>query len=440
MAQSKRLEMENAVLKLDIADASTVVSGSLARDELTEGNDLGWMLHAEPNPETLAEENARLLLGLCRGGRLYEIEQWIATGRSLRTPGNLKKSPLDVGVEQGFHSLVALLARNECEASRKNHALGLAVAKKRLDLVHVLISLGADIKAVSLVDVLLTWDPAMIRFFLDNGADVIIGAPFAVAFGERIRTALRPFVEYKKAHPELVDQLQRQADRALRYFAREGDLKWVSLMLWAGANPYTPGPSVFDEHEDDPDWHTTALREACYKGNLEILKKLKPERQPDELGELLSCALFSKGDDLLGYLLQLGAKPNNKANGGSAALDSCFWHLGFEGSNFFDRHAQVLKYQAHRTLETLRVLVAHGACWRPDDKHQMNSARKSLYRCEPAVTVEVVKILARQQGASPETLEELLAPPRMRQHLSTLGINLDTATTMRSRSAQASHR
>jgi hypothetical protein len=181
------------------------------------------------------------------------------------------------------------------------------------------------------------------------------------------------------------------------------------------------------------------LREACYKGNLEVLKKLKPERQPDELGELLSCALFSKGDDLLGYLLQLGAKPNNKSNGGSAALDSCFWHLGFEGSNFFDRHAQILKYQAHRTLETLRVLVAHGACWRPDDKYQMNSVRKSLYRCEPAVTVEVVKILARQQGASQETLEELLAAPRMRQHLSTLGINLHTATTMRSR-AQASHR
>ena len=423
--------MRKALLNLDIEDASIVASGSPARDEFAEGSVVDWTLRVEAKPETLAEENAKLLLGLCRAGRLYEIEQWIDTGRSLRTPGNLKKSPLDVAVEQGFHSLVELLARSECEASIKNHALGLAVAKKRLDLIQVLISLGADIKAVSLADVLLTWDPAVIRFFLDSGADVITGAPFAVAFAERIRTALRPFVEYKRAHPELVDQLQRQADRALRYFAREGDLKWVSLMLWAGANPYTPGPSVFDDHEDDPDFHTTALREACYKGNLEVLKKLKPERQPDELGELLSCALFSKGDDLLGYLLQLGAKPNNKSNGGSAALDSCFWHLGFEGSNFFDRHAQILKYQAHRTLETLRGLVAHGGCWRPDDKYQMNSVRKSLYRCEPSV--EVGKILARQQGASQETLEELLAAPRMRQHLSTLGINLHTATTMRSR-------
>ena len=343
--------MRKASLNLNIEDASVAASGSLARDEFAEGSDVDRTLRVEAKPETLAEENAKLLLGLCRAGRLYEIEQWIAAGRSLRTPRNLKKSPLDVAVEHGFHSLVELLARSESEASIKNHALGLAVAKKRLDLVQVLIGLGADIKAVSLADVLLTWDPAVIRFFVDNGADVITGAPFAVAFAERIRTALRPFVDYKKAHPELVDrQLQRQADRALRYFAREGDLKWVSLMLWTEANPYTPGPSVFDDHEDDPDLHTTALREACYKGNLEVLKKLKPERQPDELGELLSCALFSKDDDLLGYLLQLGAKPNNKSNGGSAALDSCFWQLGFEGSNFFDRRAQILKYQAHRTL------------------------------------------------------------------------------------------
>lgn len=117
----------------------------------------------ETKPETLAEENAKLLLGLCRAGRLYEIDRWIAAGRSLRTPGSFKKSPLDVAVEQGFHSLVELLARNECEASIKNHALALAIAKKRLDLVEVLISLGADIKATSLADVLLTWDPAMIR-------------------------------------------------------------------------------------------------------------------------------------------------------------------------------------------------------------------------------------------------------------------------------------
>lgn len=102
--------MRKALLNLDIEDASIVASGSPARDEFAEWSDVDWTLRVEAKPETLAEENAKLLLGLCRAGRLYEIEQWIATGRSLRTPGNLKKSPLDVAVEQGFHSLVELLA------------------------------------------------------------------------------------------------------------------------------------------------------------------------------------------------------------------------------------------------------------------------------------------------------------------------------------------
>jgi hypothetical protein len=27
-------------------------------------------------------------------------------------------------------------------------------------------------------------------------------------------------------------ELQEQADRALRHFAGEGDMKWISLMMW----------------------------------------------------------------------------------------------------------------------------------------------------------------------------------------------------------------
>ena len=165
----------------------------------------------EHKPGTLVQEDATILLGLCRAGRLYEVEQWIASGRSVRTSENLKRSPLDVAVDQGFHSLVELLARNEYEPSVKNRALSRAIANKRLDLVQLLTALGADIKAVSLLHVFMTWDPTMIRFFLDNGADAVTGAPFALAFAERIRTSLRPFVEYKKGHPELAIELQHQA-------------------------------------------------------------------------------------------------------------------------------------------------------------------------------------------------------------------------------------
>ncbi|HLY62802.1 MAG TPA: hypothetical protein VKV95_18820 [Terriglobia bacterium] len=264
----------------------------------------------------------------------------------------------------------------------------------------------------------------MIRFILGTGADVITGYPFAVAFREKIRTSLRPFVEYKKAHPELESGLQEQADRALRHFSREGDLKWVSLMLWAGANPRTQGPLLDDHFEDDPECYTTALREACYKGSLEILIKLKPDASQDDLSDLLHCAAFSASIELIRHLLKMGAKPNDKANGGSLALDRCLWHLGFGDFDALINKQPTSRYALHGTLECIQELVEHGALWRPDGRAEMNSLRQILYKCEPQVTVEVVKLLARHHASPEETLEQFLDTPRMRSHLSQLGIKL----------------
>ena len=33
---------------------------------------------------------------------------------------------------------------------------------------------------------------------------------------------------------------------ALRQFCQEGNLKWVSLLMWAGANPRSRGPALDD--------------------------------------------------------------------------------------------------------------------------------------------------------------------------------------------------
>jgi hypothetical protein len=57
-----------------------------------------------------------------------------------------------------------------------------AVSSRRLDLVELLLANGADIKAISLADVLLSWEPRLIHFFLDHGADPLEGRPFAVAW------------------------------------------------------------------------------------------------------------------------------------------------------------------------------------------------------------------------------------------------------------------
>jgi len=371
----------------------------------------------------LSPEDGKALVNLCRTGRLYAVEKWIAAGKPIRTPPQIKKTPLHVAMELGFHSLIELLIRDEERFEVKNEALANAVDRKRLDFVELLVSYGADIRSVPLSDVLLTWEPRMIAFFLDRGADVITGAPFAVAFREKIRTALRPYVEYKKAHPEFAAGLQEQADRALRHFCNEGDLKWISLLLWAGANPRSRGPDLDDRWADDPECHTTALKEACSKGNLEVLKKLKIDPHTDDLSELLSsAALTSK--ETIEYLLSLGAKTNDKANGGSSALDRCLWRLGWGSHDSFFNKRLSSKYDVSGAFECIRLLIERGAHWAPEDKTEVNSVRKALYQCEPAVVVDLIKLLARNKACPEETLEQLLDAPRMREHLSALGMRL----------------
>ena len=72
--------------------------------------------------EFLSPDDARLLVGLCRAGKLYEIEKWIASGKSLRTPPQIKKTPLHVAMDLGFHSLIELLVRHEDSQAAKNGA------------------------------------------------------------------------------------------------------------------------------------------------------------------------------------------------------------------------------------------------------------------------------------------------------------------------------
>ena len=52
------------------------------------------------------------------------------------------------------------------------------------------------------------------------------------------------------------------------------------------------------------------------------------------------------------------------------------------------------------------------------------SVRQMLCKCEPAVTVTLMKLFAKYKAAPEGLLEELLDTPRMRGHLSTIGMKL----------------
>jgi Ankyrin repeats (3 copies) len=217
-----------------------------------------------------------------------------------------------------------VLAQNEPNQKLKDRALWHSLSLKRLDFIQLLVTYGAQLSSVPFIEVLRIWEPTIIRFFLDHGADFVQGSPFAVAFGERIRTAIAAWRECREKHPEFASQLQEQADRALRHFCEKEDLKWVSLLMWAGADPRSSGPTLDDDDEDlDDPASRTAIAAAAYAKNLQILKRLKPDTELDDLNTLLTNAATFGRVDSVRYLLELGANPNDKPNGGSAAFDRC---------------------------------------------------------------------------------------------------------------------
>lgn len=386
-------------------------------------------------------ESAKELIRMCRAGKLYDINQWIADGKSIDvSAASRRRNPetlLEVAVETGFHSLVDLVAKHEQSRDVKTAALCAAVSAKRMDLIELLCANGADPKTVPLDAVLFEWDPKLIRYFLDRGADPLEGRPFAEAFRERIRTALRAFVDYKRDHPELAPQLQEQIDCALRYFCGEGDLKWVCLLLWAGADPRSKGPLLGKDWTEDPECYTTGLEEACRPETIDVLKKLKPDPRRDNVTELLHNAAMWSRSATLGYLLELGFDPNDKANGGSSALDMVLRNLDFirigsrSGSG-----ALTAVYEARPVFDCLRALVSHGAAWRPESGYGLNSLRRALEKCQPEVTIELLRLFREFNACPAEVVHQLLGTPRMREHLNPeensllrLGIHLDIRST-----------
>ena len=63
--------------------------------------------------QTLSAIEAKHLLRLCKLGRLFDVQNWIASAISLCVPDDLRTTPLKVALDSGFHSLVELLVRNE---------------------------------------------------------------------------------------------------------------------------------------------------------------------------------------------------------------------------------------------------------------------------------------------------------------------------------------
>jgi len=112
-------------------------------------------------------EEIKPLIDLCKAGKLFEVQEWIASGKPVNPPpekGRRGKTPLRVAMDSGFHSLVEVLIKGGA-AMQEGHysALEHALSNRRFDLVNLLVENGADIHSVSMADVFETWQPHIIK-------------------------------------------------------------------------------------------------------------------------------------------------------------------------------------------------------------------------------------------------------------------------------------
>jgi len=381
------------------------------------------MKHAE----TYEEINP--LIDLCKEGRVFDAQAWIAACKPLDLPsrpekGPYKHSPLDWAIESGCHSMVQVLLEAGVEVEQSDHYCALlhAVTKKRLDLIELLVRHGADVRLVDMRDVFNTWNFKIIDYFVDHGVDLIKDDSLAEALCDRNRKALGVCKGYQVRSPEF----QRQLDLALDYHCEKGNKKWVSLLLWAGADPY--GNVASDsELADWPDSYSCPIMSAIINGHLDILRIKKMLRNPlhPHSINILRYACFFHDPRFVELLVKSGYQVNDLPDGTSSLISDIYGSLptklypdqlkgpvcGMDGQLYIDHYA------IDQKAKILVLLLEHGAKWRLTDKIDVRYMRRKMKKMNPTTTLEFVQLMVKYKACERASMEELFRTPVLRLHV-----------------------
>ena len=141
-----------------------------------------------------------------------------------------------------------------------------------------------------------TYKSELFAQFQDLGLDLTKGHALAEALG--YHTSNRPLFGFAKRHRESNPKMQTELNIALGHHVSEENEKGVQLSLWAGADPHAPALSLRfwrgSAHEDEDgtegEFGLSAVYEACARGNVEILQRLRPDPQRDDFDQLYQAA------------------------------------------------------------------------------------------------------------------------------------------------------
>ena len=343
---------------------------------------------------------------LVRDGKLFAVQKWIAEGKRTTAPESAWSTPLEVAVDTGFHSMVELLLQQGVDQEERNDMLERAVGDGNFELIKLLVDYGADPHCVDFAAVCRTGHPFIIKFFVDRGIDTETDQPFARALCYPKHRYLGVYMRYRNKFPSF----KRQLNLALRHLAREGNLKWVSLLMWAGGDPHLHLPDIGEK--PCPRTDTSALEEAVRTNRHEIVDKIGIDPERDNISRMFDLAYLLGHSKMAERLLAHGAKVQGK-NASGEPMRKAMWHLQWEMEDHYGFRSE---FRAKDALEPVIHLADLGARWQPDGS-DLRRFRRNLYFYQVNFSENLINTLHQHKVCAPDVLLKLITAPKMKTYL-----------------------
>lgn len=340
---------------------------------------------------------------------LYEAEAWLEAGHSAKKPESCRFCPLLVATKHGFHSLVRMLLRYDCSPGQKQRAFRWAVSEGDVEISKLLIEAGANAGDLDADYFPSFFSRDFLQFLIDHGLDLSKDRALARLFVER---RAKPFLGIYLQNKNRFPDWEEQAAVALCEFIRNRDLKWISLMIWAGADPLRKIYELWDgpiPHDCEEDLRNSAVEIAVSSENPRIFAMLKAELDaPLATSLFYECYIVPPMATVL-TLIAAGADLNHFTPSDGSLLHRILKSFAHDG--YFSSCRQ----RAREDVEIIAFLIREGAKWRvPEDPKRMADLRRSLYDQESEAVVEVLRLMHAGKAGSHELLVELARPAKMR--------------------------
>ena len=379
----------------------------------------------------LSLEDVRSLHQLCREGRLYDVERWIADGKPLQVApeavpkGTRPKTALQIALETGQHSLATLLLQNGYRLELERYApLDLALESRRWDLFDLLLEWGGDLRNVDVYTVLNTYNADLYERFRSSGYDLTERHEMGAILGHG--TSNRPLLGFVKRHRAEDPKIQRELNIALGYHVRKGNQRGVALCLWAGADPHALAPRLDlgvaeDDSEDDEEGYLgcSAISAAANAGHLDILKRLGPDPARDDFDELYKSARY---ESIVAFLLNL-QPPRDLTR-------ILSWHLMWLEDRF---RIMGVGYGGTGVIE---AILKCGVRWEEKDPGPLARIRRSLLQMSDFDFKTIMHHIEQPEVCAPETYHELVRTPKAHARLVSLGLKKKPVTESERRKAE----